>query len=68
MCYNTNILRKEGEYMATSSLTKDFEIRDKKAFEQFKKDIETKSNHDRTIVKSPSLEKGREKLKQFSFR
>lgn len=59
---------KGGGIMATASLTKDFVVRDEKAFEQFKKDVETKSNKNRTVKTSPSLERGKEKLKQFSFR
>ena len=35
---------------------KALENRDKKAFEQFKKDIETKSNHDRKILEQGSQE------------
>lgn len=53
--------------MATSSLTKDFVVGDKKAFAQFKKDIETMPENDRTVKSCPSLKRGKEKLKYFSF-
>ncbi len=54
--------------MATVSLYKTFVVKDEKAFNQLKKDIEEKSDKNRTIQKAPSLERGMEKLKHFTFR
>ena len=54
--------------MAIISMHKDFVVKDKKAFEQLKKDIEKKTNPNRSVEAAPSLEKGIVKLKQFSFR
>lgn len=53
--------------MATSSITKDFYVRDQKAFERLKKELDKKPER-RHIVESPSLQKGREKLATFVFR
>lgn len=53
--------------MATSSITKDFYVRDKKAFERLKQEFEKKPEREQT-VESPSLKKGREKLATFMFR
>lgn len=53
--------------MATISMHKEFVIKEKKAFEQLKKDVEKKANTNRTVESAPSLEKGAEKLKRFSF-
>lgn len=56
--------------MATSSMQKDFIIKDKKAFEQLKKDLKSASKErlSNKTQKSASLSHGEEKLKQFSFR
>jgi hypothetical protein len=54
--------------MATSSLHKEFVVKDKKAFEQLKKDIEEKANLNTTVEVAHSLEEGEEILKHFSFR
>lgn len=56
--------------MATSSMQKDFIIKDRDAFENFKKVIEPnlKQNDERRAKVSSSLAYGEEKLKQFSFR
>lgn len=53
--------------MATISMHKKFVIKDKKAFEQLKKDVEKKTNLNRSVESAPSLEKGLRKLKGFSF-
>ncbi len=53
--------------MATSSIVKDFFVKDKKAFEQLKKELDGKPMCSE-IVESPSLKKGREKLATFVFR
>lgn len=54
--------------MATISMHKDFVVKDKKAFEQLKKDVESKADYNRTVKSAPSLEKAAVKLKQFTFR
>lgn len=53
--------------MATSSITKNFYVKDKKAFERLKQELNTKPERKET-VESPSLKKGREKLATFVFR
>lgn len=53
--------------MATISMHKEFVIKEEKAFEQLKKDVEKKANLNRSVESAPSLEKGTEKLKRFSF-
>lgn len=53
--------------MATSSITKDFYVKDRKAFEELKKELDRKPMRDE-VVESPSLKKGREKLATFVFR
>ena len=55
--------------MATSSMTKEFVIKNEEALERLLKSLEeAEGNNTREYKKSPSLEKGEEKLKQFSFR
>ena len=54
--------------MATSSITKDFYVKDHKAFEQLKFELDTKSVPRNKVVESPSLKKGKEKLATFVFR
>lgn len=56
--------------MATTSMQKDFVIRNRKAFERFRKTIEVnpKRNVERKVKISSSLAYGEEKLKHFSFR
>lgn len=53
--------------MATSSITKDFYVKDKAAFERMKKELESKPER-KQVVQSPSLEKSKEKLTTFVFR
>lgn len=53
--------------MATSSITKDFYVKDDHAFEKLKKELESGPER-KQVVRSPSLEKGREKLATFVFR
>ena len=53
--------------MATSSITKDFQVKDSKAFERLKQELNKKPERKQT-VESPSLNKGREKLATFVFR
>lgn len=56
-----------GVFMATSSITKDFYVKDPRAFEKLKKELESGTER-KQVVQSPSLEKGREKLATFVFR
>lgn len=53
--------------MPTSSMHKEFVVKQEKAFEQLKKDVEKKANLNRFVERAPSLEKGTEKLERFSF-
>lgn len=53
--------------MATSSITKNFYVRDKNAFKRLTKELE-KSPNRKQIVESPSLKRGKEKLATFVFR
>ena len=53
--------------MATISMHKEIVVKEEKAFEQLKKDVEKKANLNRSVESAPSLEKGTEKLKRFSF-
>lgn len=53
--------------MATTSITKDFYVKDRVAFEKLKHElshVQVRKN----VVKSPSIEKGKEKLATFVFR
>lgn len=55
--------------MATSSMDKDFIIKDNAAFEQYQRDLKrTSGTSERHLKTSPSLEYGKRKLKRFSFR
>lgn len=53
--------------MATSSITKEFYVRDQSAFEQLKRQLDNKPER-RHVTDSPSLNKGRQKLATFVFR
>lgn len=54
--------------MATSSITKEFVIRDPKVYEKLVNDLETQApKHIRTSASS-SLKRGKEKLAQLSHR
>ncbi len=53
--------------MATSSITKEFYVKDEKAFERLKKELQSTPER-KVAVQSPSLKKGREKLATFVFR
>jgi len=54
--------------MATSSITKEFYVKDQDAFERLKKELETSTAPREKVVESPSLKKGKEKLATFVFR
>ena len=53
--------------MATSSITKDFYVKDRKAFEELKKELDRKPMRDE-VVEKKKKKKGREKLATFVFR
>ena len=53
--------------MATSSITKEFHVKDQAAFEKLKKEIESEAPRTKAI-ESPSLKRGKEKLATFVFR
>ena len=53
--------------VATSSITKQFVVKDPKAFEKILQESAELPNREAT-QDSPSLKKGREALKQFSLR
>ena len=53
--------------MATSSITKDFYVKDQRAFERLKQELEKPSEH-KQVDASPSLKYGKEKLAAFMFR
>ncbi len=53
--------------MATSSIRKEFVVKDQKAFEKLKKELAQATPHTET-VRYPALEKGKEKLASFVFR
>ena len=53
--------------MATSSITKEFHVKDQQAFERLKQELEKKPERKQT-VESPALKKGKEKLATFVFR
>lgn len=53
--------------MATSSITKDFYVKDEKAFKRLKQELKSEPER-KQVVESPSLEKGRDKLATFVFR
>ena len=54
--------------MATSSITKQFVVKDAEAFEKLLSEIEKQPERKITTEENPSLDKGREALKQFSLR
>ena len=54
--------------MATSSITKEFFVKDNAAFEKLKKELNVEAPLRKQVVESPSLKKGREKLATFVFR
>lgn len=53
--------------MATSSITKDFYVKDQMAFERLKQELEKKPDRHQ-VIESPSLQRSREKLATFVFR
>lgn len=53
--------------MATSSIIKEFYVKDEKAFEKLKKELQS-TPEQKVASQSSSLKKGREKLAAFVFR
>ncbi len=53
--------------MATSSITKDFYVKDREAFKHLKRELESKPEQ-KQVLESLSLKKGRELLTEFVFR
>ena len=56
-----------GVDMATSSITKDFYVKDQAAFEKLREELSKVTPREQASV-SPSLQKGKEKLATFVFR
>ena len=54
--------------MATTSITKEFFIKDQKAFERMKRDLDKKAPVRKMVAESASLKKSKEKLATFVFR
>ncbi|MBQ2741806.1 MAG: hypothetical protein IJB42_04785 [Oscillospiraceae bacterium] len=54
--------------MATSSITKEFTVKDAKAYSQLIKEVSNKPARTVKTEKPSSIERGNELLKQFSFR
>lgn len=54
--------------MPTSSITKEFFVKDQIAFERLKKELDAVVTPREKVVESPLLKKGREKLATFVFR
>lgn len=54
--------------MATSSITKEFVVKDQAAYERLKKELDGKAAPSRKVVESSSLKRSREKLATFVFR
>ena len=56
-----------GVDMATSSITKNFYVKDQKTFERLKKELDSNPMR-KQVVESSSLQRGKEKLATFVFR
>lgn len=57
-----------GVFMATSSITKEFTVKDVKAYLQMMKEVSSKPVRTVKTEKPSSIESGNKLLKQFSFR
>ena len=57
-----------GVFMATSSITKEFTVKDEKAYLRMMKEISNKPARTVKTEKPSNIERGNELLKQFSFR
>lgn len=53
--------------MATSSITKEFTVKDKKAYIKMMKEINAKPERTVKVAKPSNIERGVRLLKQFSF-
>ena len=65
-CTINNIIG--GVFMATSSITKEFTVKDVKAYSQIIKEVSSKPNRTVQTAKPSNIERGNKLLKQFSFR
>lgn len=54
--------------MATSSITKEFTVKDEKAYLRMIEEVNKKPKRTVKTVKTSSVERGKRLLKQFSFR
>ena len=54
--------------MATTSITKEFFVKDQKAYERMKRELEKKAPVRKAVTESTSLKKSKEKLATFVFR
>lgn len=53
--------------MATTSITKDFFVKDNRAYEKLKRDLDKKAPVRKVVAESTSLKKSKEKLATFVF-
>jgi len=56
-----------GVFMATSSITKKFTVKDEKAYLRLVEEVSNKPERTVKSVKTSNLERGNKLLKQFSF-
>lgn len=64
-----SIILEGGVFMATSSITKTFVVKDKEVYDRFVADISKAENNPKNIsAEQDKLEAGRKALAQFSFR
>lgn len=54
--------------MATTSIIKEYIVKDQKAFERMKQDLDRKAHPYKMATESASLKKSKEKLATFVFR
>lgn len=54
--------------MATTSIIKEYIVKDQKAFERMKRDLDKKAPVRKMVAESASLKKSKEKLATFVFR
>lgn len=54
--------------MATSSILKEFYVRDAEAFERLKQELDRGSSNSKPAADSDVLKRGREKLAKFVFK
>lgn len=57
-----------GVFMATSSITKEFTVKDVKAYSQIMKEVSSKPGRTVKTENPSNIERGNKLLKQFSFR